>query len=156
MRASSVTYRIVDLAALADARRLWQAVVAVSPDAWVWATYSNYLFRLAYLQSKGALVEDRSFILMRDEKPCGLAPVVIARDRGELVATYGDVPLSWPLLVPVREDESKNETLLFDELERRVVESGAGRLSLMLAPPSWVSNSPSGFAGSRAIAASSM
>jgi hypothetical protein len=125
-----------DLAELPDARRLWKTIIDASPDAGVWSTYSNYLFRLAYLQTCGALVADRSFVLFHDGQPCGLAPVVLARDDqiDEVVASYGGIALTWPMIVPGIGDRLEIERKLFDEVERRSRDEGAAQLSLMFAP----------------------
>jgi len=125
-----------DLAELADAPRLWKAILDASPDAGVWSTYSNYLFRLAYLQARRALVADRSFVLFHDGQPCGLAPVVLARDDeiDEVVASYGGISLAWPVAVPGIGDPLEIERKVLDEVERRSRDGGAGQLSLMFAP----------------------
>jgi len=132
-----MTYRFLDLADSSDAPRLWNTIVAASPEAWIWATYSTYLFRLAYMKAKSVLVADRSFVLLHEERPCGLAPVPLSRDRetGELSSAYDEAPLPWPMIIPGICDTREAERLIFDEVERRSLEAGASRLLLMLAPP---------------------
>jgi hypothetical protein len=129
--------QFVDLATLPDGSRLWDSVAAASPESWVWASAATHLFRISCLEAKASLISDRSFVLLRGGRPCGLAPLVLSRDgeSGDVVATYGDVPQPWPMVVADATDAAAVEQTLFDEVERRVRESGAGMLSLMLAPP---------------------
>ncbi len=133
-----MTYRFANLADLSDAPRLWNSIVAASPEAWIWSTHSTYLFRLSYMKAKSVLAADRSFVLFDGERPCGLAPILLTRDRetNELTSAYDDAPLPWPMIVPGIGDAREIEKIIFDEVERRSLDEGAGRLLLMLAPPS--------------------
>jgi hypothetical protein len=132
--AKNTASRFLDLAASSDAPRLWHTIIDASPDAGVWSTYSNYRFRLSHLQARGALVADRSFVLFHDGQPCGLAPVVLARDDEMVVATYGGISLTWPLIVPGIGDPLEIERSLGDGVERRARDGGPGQLSLMFTP----------------------
>jgi hypothetical protein len=120
-----------------DGHRVWDDVMAAAPEAWIWASRATHQFRISCLEAKGSLIADRSFVFLRDERPLGLAPLVLLREgeRGDAVARYGDVPLPWPMVVADGPDTAAVEQMLFEELERRVREAGAGMLSLMLSPP---------------------
>src|SRR5689334_7832969 len=112
-----------------DPSEHWDAIVRQAPSAWFWSTRAMHEFRLACLESAGTLVKDASFMLVRDGKPAGLAPLVFCRDGETVMASY-DAPLPWPTaLAP------PDEVLLFDEIERRIVETGAGRARFLLDPP---------------------
>lgn len=130
-----MTDQIIDCAKFDDTAAAWDRVVAASPEAWFWATRTAHLYRLKYLETVGTLLADRSFILLRDGKPIGLCPLVLRRDEGAIFANYLDAPLPAPIIVGDTPDRSSVEAALFDELERRVRESGAGMISIMLAPP---------------------
>lgn len=128
---------IVDVASLDNLPLAWDAIVNSAPEAWFWATRAVHELRLSRLESTGLLVADRSFVLLRDGKPCGLAPLTLTqeKDSSDILATYGNGPLPWPMVVADTPDRALVETALLDEIERRVRNGGAGMLSLMLAPP---------------------
>jgi hypothetical protein len=114
-----------------DPREHWDEVVEKAPSAWFWSTRAMHDFRVCCLESAGALLGDASFLLVRDGKPVGLAPLVFCRDGTSASASYGDTPLPWPAAV-----EAKDEPLLFDEIERRIAAAGVDRARFMLAPAS--------------------
>jgi len=118
-------------------REVWNEIVDKSIEGWFWATNSMHEFRIACYQAAGRLVEDRSFVFLRDGRPCGLVPLAIGRDdcNGDLMASYLDAPLPWPMVVSDVDDRRGIQRLLFSELERRVNESNATVLRLVLAPP---------------------
>ena len=115
----------------------WNEIVSKSIEGWFWATRAMHEFRIACYQAAGRLVDDRSFVFIRDGRPCGLVPLVIGRDDydGDLMASYLGAPLPWPMVVSDVDDRKGIQTLLFSELERRVHDSNATVLRLALAPP---------------------
>lgn len=116
---------------------VWNEIVTKSIEGWFWATRTMHEFRIACYQAAGRLVDDRSFVFIRDGRPCGLVPLVIGRDDsdGDLMASYLGAPLPWPMVVSDVNDRNVIQTLLFSELERRVHDSNATVLRLALAPP---------------------
>jgi GNAT superfamily N-acetyltransferase len=105
-------------------------------------------FRVICLREAGRFVADLSFVLKRDGVPIGLVPLVLCRSslNDLLVASYGDLPLPWPMMnLQPDYDSDEVRALLFNELERRVPAAGAVKLSLMLAPPQ-CQNTPPEFA----------
>ena len=85
------------------------------------ATRAVHEFRLADYKSTGRFVADRSFVLMRDGKACGLVPLVFGQNAsGYVTASYMDAPLPWPMVISSVEDQKSVREALFDELEQRV------------------------------------
>jgi hypothetical protein len=107
----------------------WDEFVRTAPTAWFWSTRAMHEFRLCCLENANVLVEDASFMLLRDGVPLGLAPLVFCREDGSLTASY-DAPLPWPMA-----STPKDEAILFDEIERRIAVAQAGRARFLLAPP---------------------
>jgi hypothetical protein len=115
---------------------MWDDVAKASPEGWFWATSAMHEYRIACFEASGLLIADRSFVYLRDGRPCGLVPLVFGRDAfdGDIIAAYLDAPLPWPMVVAGMVDRESIQTTLFDELERRVAELDAAILRLMLAP----------------------
>lgn len=130
--------QFLNLAGSDAAAAAWDRVVAAAPDAWLWSTRAMHTFRVTVLEGTGRLVGDRSFILVRDGKPCAVVPLTLLRERetGIVVAAYGDEEafIPWPALAQDAAN-AETEALIFDEIERRVCDAGGGMLSLKLAPP---------------------
>ena len=128
----------VDVSRLAAPQLVWSELVSSSPNAGVWASWLVHQFRIEHLLSAGTFFQDISFVAIENEAPVGLAPLVLmesGKGRPQTrEASYLGLPLPWPC-VRLGVDEERVERLLFDEIERRAVESDVGKIRLMLAPP---------------------
>jgi hypothetical protein len=128
------TVEFLDINNEAEAIALWDTIVFNSSDGWLWATRATHEFRISCLKAASRLVADRSFLLVLDGIPTGLAPLVIEKcdQTGYLSAAYLGAPLPWPMVIGDRADKGEVQRLIFDELERRVCEAGASRLQIVL------------------------
>ena len=129
-------FEIIELANISDADIVWKKIVDETSYSWVWSTYAQYKFRISVLQASGRLVKDKSFILLQEGKSCGLAPLLFVKGvnfKG-IQASY-DIPLPWPMITDSVEDYSKAEEFMLDEIELRIQEIGAKKLSFWLSPP---------------------
>jgi len=128
---------LIDLDDSPRSASLWNEIVDASPEAWFWATRAMHEYRVEYYKSTGRFIADRSFALIRDGRPRGLAPLVLGHEphAGDIVASHMDAPLPWPMAAPGADDPQELREALFDELEQRVRDAGAGLLRLSLAPP---------------------
>jgi hypothetical protein len=128
---------IHDFAGTSGNNELWNEIVNASREGWFWATRAMHRFRMTRFEVSGGLIADRSFVFIRDGRACGLVPLVIGRDLqdGDIVASYLDAPLPWPMIVSDVADRKSIELALFDELENRARAADATMLRLALAPP---------------------
>jgi hypothetical protein len=132
-----MNYKIKELADFPDPVAVWQKIVDDTSYAWFWSTYAQYRFRISVLKASGRLVGEKSFILLQEGKPCGLAPLIFVKaiDFEGIQASY-DNPLPWPMVADCVDNRIKAADFMLDELERRIQNAGAGMLRLMLSPPS--------------------
>ena len=132
-----MNFEIKELADFPEPGAVWQKVVNDTSYAWFWSTYVQYQFRIAVLEASGRFVGDKSFVLLQEGKPCGLAPLVFVKaiDFEGIQASY-DLPLPWPMVADCVDNRIKAADFMLDELERRIQNAGAGMLRLMLSPPS--------------------
>ena len=132
-----MNFEIKELADFAEPGAVWQKVVNDTSYAWFWSTYVHYQFRIAVLEASGRLVGDKSFVLLQEGKPCGLAPLVFVKaiDFEGIQASYYDLPLPWPMVADCVDDRIKTVDYLLDEIELRIKDAGVERLQLMLSPP---------------------
>jgi len=127
---------IRDTASIPHSREIWDQIVNASPEGWFWATSAMHDYRLASYEARGHLIADRSFVIVCDGQPCALVPLVIGRDHhdGDIVASYLNCPLPWPMIRPDIAERDAIEQAIFDEIEMRVSSAKATMLRLTLAP----------------------
>jgi hypothetical protein len=128
--------QFLDLNQGENVERIWTEIASRSPEAWFWSSRAMHEFQVAYARHRSSFVCDRSFAITRDGNLCGLAPLVFIRNGdGETLAAFPSGRLPWPMVI--KDVDRRGELLnsLFDELERRVKDMGAGMMSLMLSPP---------------------
>lgn len=127
----------VDVADLSMPENVWSEVVSSSPEAWIWTSWNVHQFRISNFVSAATSFRDISFVVMKDGVVVGLAPLVVfSSGSGEQTrreAGYSGAPLPWPCISSGTDIEI--ESLIFDEIERRAVAAGAGKISLIFSPP---------------------
>lgn len=127
----------VDVSGLSQPESIWSEVVASSPDAWIWTSQSVHQFRVSNFISANVAFRDISFVAMKDGRAVGLAPLVVfsskTGDYEGREAGYMGAPLPWPCISFGADAEV--ETLILDEMERRTIAAGAGKISLVFSPP---------------------
>jgi len=118
--------------------KVWDEFVLTAPDAWYrhLRLFRNYT--LAATVDK--MPSDQSFFIFRGDEPIGLAPVLFSHvvdDNGYqgLEAGYYGIPLPWPCFKSEFLGHHALELRVFDEIERRAINQGAGRIQFILSPP---------------------
>jgi len=131
-----MTLEVLEYTSVADPICEWNKIVEESKDAWIWATHLDYEFRIAVLKASNRFVCDISFFVAENGEICGFAPLVMIRSElfDGIQASY-DKPLPWPIIKSNVKNKIKIENYIFDEIEKRVINSGAGMLSLHNSPP---------------------
>lgn len=128
--------KIRDMDKSPENREVWDEIVHASTEGWLWATYTMHKFRVSYAEARNCLICDRSFIVLCDDQPCGIVPLVFNRDEyGDIVASHFDAPLPWPMIRADAADRAEIETVMFDEIERRIAGEKAVALRFILSPP---------------------
>jgi len=131
-----MNFEIKELADFPEPDAVWHKIVNDTSYAWFWSTYVEYRFRIAILKAAGRLVGEKSFVLLHEGKPCGLAPLIFVKsiDFEGIQASY-DIPLPWPMVKDYIHDRVEAVNYMFDEIELRVKDARVERLQLMLSPP---------------------
>lgn len=128
--------QVLDLNEGENVERIWTEVVRRSPEAWFWSSRAMHEFQVAYARHRSSFVCDRSFAIIKDGNLCGLAPLVFIRNEdGETLATFPSGRLPWPMVIKDVGGRGELQSSLFDELERRARDMGAGMISFLLSPP---------------------
>ena len=132
-----MNFEIKELSDFNNPETIWQNVVNNTSCAWFWSTYEQHRFRITVSEASGRLVEDKSFVLLQEGKPCGLSPLVFIKavDFEGIQASYNDCPLPWPMVIDSINDQNKTLDYLFEEMEFRINDAGVGLMQLMLSPP---------------------
>lgn len=126
-----------DIQKVADASGLWQEIVDVSEDGWVWHTWLAHEFNLSAGEKFKA--EDHSFFVYEDGRAVGVVALIIQEKSiggvAEREAMYYSGFLPWPCFRREAQNREELENFAFEELDRRTCKTGAYYIRVRLTPP---------------------